>query len=532
MARSDRLTTSVAALTESMMPSACDQNTRRAAIALAATAVALALGAVAAAEDGAGSRGGAAKPNFLVIVTDDQTLEQMRALPKTERLVGRKGTVFTEAAVTTPQCCPSRVSYLTGQYAHNTGVLSNKHGYVALADPGNVLPVWLQRAGYTTAHLGKFLNGYEKAIGPITEVAPGWDEWATLLKPRRYLDYELQVNGESVPYGDDEDDYLTRVLTARAKRLIRELGAAQDPFYIQLDHYAPHSGFGDPSGSCGDFAGAESPGFERYGDKPLPESASFNEREIADKPVFLRRHDRLGKANKRRIRNSYRCALAALDSVDQGVKELVGTLEEEGLLEDTVLVFTSDNGFYYGEHRIPGSKTLPYEEAIHVPLLIRLPDSLRGETRVREVDEQVANIDLAPTILELAGARPCGSDGCRVLDGRSLVSLLQGRGGFPGGRAVAIELTQGKDTVKPTLSCSYQGLRTPRELYVEHTSVPRPSDRSCEPTLEVEHYDLRADPFQLENLGEDAALAARVAALQACTGIAGAPGGGPGPHCE
>ena len=513
-----------------MSSSAREPRTHHLTIALAAAFFVLGLGAVAEAERGAGSAD--AKPNFLVIVTDDQTLEQMRALPKTERFVGRKGTVFTEAAVTTPQCCPSRVSYLTGQYAHNTGVLSNKHGYTALADPGNVLPVWLQRAGYATAHLGKFLNGYEKAIGPITEVAPGWDEWATLLKPRRYLDYELQVNGESVPYGDDEEDYLTSTLTGRAQRLIRELGAAEDPFYIQLDHYAPHSGFGDLSGSCGDFAGAESAGWERYGDKPLPAPESFNEREIADKPVFLRRHDRLGKANKARIRNSYRCALASLDSVDKGVKELIGTLEAEGLLENTVVVFTSDNGFYYGEHRIPGSKTLPYEEAIHVPLLIRLPEALRGETRVREVDAQVANIDLAPTILDLAGARPCGPDGCRVLDGRSLLPPLQGRSGFPADRAVAIELTQGKETVKPTLSCSYQGLRTPRELYVEHTSVPRPSDRSCEPALEVERYDLSTDPFQLENLGEDDALAARVAALQACAGIAGAAGSGPGPYCE
>jgi N-acetylglucosamine-6-sulfatase len=465
---------------------------------------------------------GAGKPNFLVITTDDQTLEQMRALPKTERFIGRKGTTFRQAVVTTPHCCPSRASYLTGQYAHNHGILSNKHGYPAFVEPGNVLPAWLQEAGYTTAHLGKFLNGYEKAVGPITTVAPGWDEWATLLKPRRYLDYELQVNGESVPYGDEHADYLTNVLTKRAGRLIRDLGPGQDPFYIQLDHYAPHSGSGDLSGECGKFSGAERGPFNRYSNRQLPKTDSFNEREIEDKPVFIQRRDRFGNGAKESMRESYRCALGSLGSVDQGVKDLMQLLQEEELLEDTVVIFTSDNGFFYGEHRIPGSKTLPYEETIHVPLLIRMPSSLTGDERVREITHEVANIDLAPTILDLANAESCANGGdCRTMDGRSLVPLLQGRNNFPSDRAVVVELTQGKDTVKPTLSCSYQGIRTTREIYVEHTSVPRPSDRTCREALEVEHYDLRSDPFELENLGEDSALAARLATLRNCAGISG-----------
>jgi arylsulfatase A-like enzyme len=469
---------------------------------------------------GAGSTGDAAqKPNFLVIVTDDQTLEQMRALPKTERFIGRKGTTFTQAVVTTPHCCPSRASYLTGQYAHNHGILSNKHGYQAFEDPDSVLPAWLKNAGYTTAHLGKFLNGYEKVVGPITEVGPGWDEWATLLKPRRFLDYELQVNGESVPYGEDRDDYLTRVLNDRAGDLIRDLSKADDPFYIQLDHYAPHTGFGDLSGECKNFSAAEPAGYRRYADKELPESESFNERDVSDKPSVIQRQNRFSPSGIRRRLDAYRCALASLDPVDQGVKELMTELDDSGVLDETVVIFTSDNGFFYGEHRIPGSKTLPYEETIHVPLLIRLPESLQGDARVPEVDTQVANIDLAPTILDLADANPCGPERCRAMDGRSLVPLLQGRGNFPTDRAVAVELTQGKDTVKPTLSCSYRGMRTDREVYVEHTSVPRPSDRVCEPALEVERYDLRSDPFELENLGEDPTLAARTAALADCSGI-------------
>ena len=476
---------------------------------------------------------GAAKPNFLVVVTDDQTLEQMQAMPKTERFVGRKGTEFTNAIVTTPHCCPSRATHLTGQYAHNHGILSNKHGYPAFVEPGNVLPVWLQRAGYKTAHLGKFLNGYEKTVGPITTVAPGWDEWATLLKPRRYLDYELQVNGESVAYGEEKPDYLTDVLTDRAKNLIRDLAPAGDPFYLQVDHYAPHSGSGDLSGECGKFTAAEGSGWKRYGEKPLPDPDSFNEKDIADKPVFIQRHDRLGRANKERMRTAYRCALASLETVDEGVKELVGELDDAGALEDTVVIFTSDNGYFYGEHRIPGSKTLPYEETIHVPLLIRLPESLRGDARVRTVGTQVANIDLAPTILDFAGATPCDAQSCRTMDGRSLAPLLQDRGNFPSDRGIVVELTQGKDKVKPTLSCSYQGVRTARSIYVEHTSLPRPSDRTCHDDLEIERYDLRADPFELENLGEDPASAARLEALRACSGISNRdPAPASGAYCE
>ena len=502
----------------------------------AVLATMLAAGSVALPAHGqsGGGEGANAQPNFLVVVTDDQTIEQMRAMPKTERFIGRKGTSFSEAVVTTPHCCPSRASMLTGQYAHNHGVLSNKHGYPAFVDPDNVLPVWLQRAGYTTAHVGKFMNGYEKSVGPITTVAPGWDEWATLLKPRRFLDYDLQVNGETVSYGDQKKDFLTTVLTDRTRNLIRDLAPEEKPFYIQLDHYAPHTGSGDLSGECGKFTAAEGSGYDRYGDAALPAPESFNEKDIKDKPVFIQRHDRLSKSTKERMRSAYRCALASLNTVDDGVKELFEELDDADALEDTVVVFISDNGYFYGEHRIPGSKTLPYEESIGVPFMIRLPESLQGSQRVRNVNEQVANIDLAPTILDLAGAEPCAPESCRVMDGRSLLPLMQGRGdNFPSDRAVVIELTQGKENVKPTISCKYAGIRTTRSIYVEHTSVPRPSNHECQDALEIENYDLRSDPFELENLGEDSALSARLAGLVACSGISGRdPVPESGAYCE
>jgi arylsulfatase A-like enzyme len=164
--------------------------------------------------------------------------------------------------------------------------------------------------------------------------------------------------------------------------------------------------------------------------------------------------------------------------------------------------------------------------------MIRLPESLEGSERVRRVGDQVGNIDLAPTILDLAGGEPC-AEGCRVMDGRSLVPLLEGRGSFPSDRALTIEFTQGKDKVKPTLSCSYQGFRTTRGLYVQHTSVSRPSDRKCRDALEVERYDFRSDPFELDNLGDDADFAARLDALRVCSGISGRdPAPESGAYCE
>jgi N-acetylglucosamine-6-sulfatase len=301
-----------------------------------------------------------ARPNFLVITTDDQRMEQMRALPKTERLVGRRGTRFRDAIITTPQCCPARASWLTGQYGHNHGILSNAHGYPALAEPRNVLPVWLRRAGYATAHLGKFLNGYEKAVGANNTVGPGWDEWATLIKPRRYLNYELQVNGGSVRYGTEPSDYLTKVLNKRAARLIRKLGAEEDPFYIQLDHYAPHKGKGDPSGRCGGSTGVERGAYAPFSNRPLPSPKSFNERAMGDKPVFLQRRPLITAAEKKAVRKAYRCGLASLSTVDEGVKKLIRLLRSNELLKETVVIFTSDNGLFYGEHRSPGTKNLPY----------------------------------------------------------------------------------------------------------------------------------------------------------------------------
>ena len=144
-----------------------------------------------------------------MVVTDDQRLDSFnsRTMPATERLIADKGTTFTDTIITTPTCCPSRATMLTGQYGHNNGVMANAPGYRAMEDPENTLPVWLDKAGYQTAHLGKYLNGYQGVADPDTEVAPGWDEWYTLLTPRRYYGYNLAVNGNEEKFGNNDEDY-------------------------------------------------------------------------------------------------------------------------------------------------------------------------------------------------------------------------------------------------------------------------------------------------------------------------------------
>ena len=174
---------------------------------------------------------GRGRPNIVLIQTDDQAYRQLtrRVDAATKRLLAEQGTSFTDYVASTAQCCPSRASLLTGQYAHNHGVTSNNVGYPGLVDEGNVLPVWLQRAGYRTIHVGKFLNGYERSVEPDSVVAPGWDEWHSVLGDTRYYGYDLFVNGTVRHHGGRRGDHITRVLNRDAVRTGQEVRAQGAP---------------------------------------------------------------------------------------------------------------------------------------------------------------------------------------------------------------------------------------------------------------------------------------------------------------
>lgn len=443
-------------------------------------------------------------PNIILIVTDDQDLRSFRGevMPATRKVIADKGTIFKNAIATTPQCCPSRASLITGQYAHNHRVFSNQLGYGALADKQSVLPAWLQDAGYVTAHVGKYLNGYF-TVEPATEVAPGWDEWYTRISRSTYYDYDLAVNGEVVHYGTEDRDHVTRVMNRIAVRMVRRYVPGPEPLYLQLDQTAPHA-VSNGGGSCEHAAVPDTNDLDRFAREPLRRPPSFDEKDVTDKPSFVRVHNRIRREGVREITRIHRCALAALRGVDRGVKRIKNTLIDAGELRNTVVIFTSDNGFYLGQHRIRRGKQFPYEEGLRVPLAIRLPKSYLEGERVPRIDLPVANIDLPPTILRLARADACvNGTSCRVMDGRNLLGLMRGGGeNWPPARALAIEygLARPGTVEGRKIVCEYRGIRVPGHIYLEHTSASLNPERTCEPIAESELYDLKADRFQLENL--------------------------------
>jgi N-acetylglucosamine-6-sulfatase len=521
------------------------------ALLLAALSVA---SPAAAAPRGTGDEGG--RPNVVLIVTDDQTLASYApdVMPHTTRLLEGTGTRFANAFVSTPLCCPSRASLLTGQYGHNNGVLRNDYGQ--LNEKGNTLPAWLQEAGYRTIHVGRYLNFYEAVAAPH-EVAPGWDEWRTITGGSAYFDYTLEVDGEPVRYGNEDGDYVTRVINERAAHLIEDSARRPEPFFLQVDHMAPHQASGTRTVGCKSSPIPDPRDGRRFRDRPLPAKPSFNEADVSDKPSFIQELLPLEEAQLRRINRRWRCSLASLRSVDRGVREIFAALRSSGELSETVVIFVSDNGYYFGEHRIPDKKHNPYEEAIRVPLLVRLPKALRdGAPRVPVVTQTVANIDIAPTIVQLAGAEPCARPGlCRTMDGRSLVPLLRGDTQWPAERDLVIELERvGTPSDVGGRVCVYSGLRTPGPsgagtLYVEHSQAVA-ANGNCEPVSEVELYDLAGDPWQLENLAggggadpppggyappvrSEGAWSERLAELRDCAGVPGRDRPPPSGHyCE
>jgi N-acetylglucosamine-6-sulfatase len=499
-----------------------------------AWAAVIALAVVAGSAEGAPPATAAVQdPNIVVIQTDDQAFATLsaRTMPNVVQLVGREGTTFTDNIVTTPLCCPSRASLLTGQYAHNHGTRSNHPGYGSLKDPGNVLPVWLRRAGYVTAHVGKFLNGYGDAVPDPYQVAPGWNEWHTWFAAQgKYYDYDLSVNGRRIHFGKRNDDYVTRVLNRKAVNLINRYVPHSRPLYLQVDQFAPHLGHPDRTGRCPNAPVPDQVDKGLFLNQPLPRPASFNEADTSDKPSFMQRRKPLSGSEVNAIQARYRCALASLRAVDRGVGQIYQALQDAGELQNTVIIFTADNGFFYGEHRISAGKLLPYEEALRVPLLIRVPPQLNGGAApVAQAGQAVGNIDLAPTVLDFAGAAACSSaTGCRVMDGRSLRGLIRGDlAGWPQERGVLVEFDNERGQASPASTCAYEGIRVRARTHVKHTSVPN-SSGVCQPANQREHYHLTPDPFQLQNLVGTTAdqqtqeeLASRLADLRACAGIAG-----------
>jgi arylsulfatase A-like enzyme len=469
-------------------------------------------------------------PNLILILTDDQTLAQLRpgTMPAVTRILGEHGVTFSDA-VTQSLCCPSRAGLLTGQYPHNNGVFNNVPGYRELVGKGNTLPVWLRQAGYRTSLVGKFLNGYAEDRG--ARPAPGFTDWFNMMDVA-YYGATISDNGTQIQLGQSgARNYVDNVFTDRALELIRQSARARQPLFLWLSYLAPHTGGPHPP-ECPHPAPVPAPqDIGKFADEPLPEPPSFDEADVSDKPPYIAGLEPIHRHAQEALTTHWRCALESLGTVDRGVRRITGALKRAGQLSNTVLVFTSDNGLYYGEHRLSGGKGLPYEEGVRVPLVVRVPKPLRAGARAgRTIHLPVAGVDVAPTLLRLAGAEPCRRSGdCRTLDGRSLLPLLHGAGnGWPGRRGVLLELARGSR--HPNFPCVFNEIRTPTKSYTEYPEIRDPNTLTCVPSDEAELYDLEADPFELDNLlfvdpqGSEAtraALAARLDALRDCAGIAG-----------
>jgi N-acetylglucosamine-6-sulfatase len=457
--------------------------------------LAVALGAGVAGSAGAGSTQAPAKPNVLVVMTDDQTVESLRVMTNVRALLGAEGTTFENNFASFPLCCPSRSTFLTGQYAHNHTVMGNAAptgGYEKL-DHTNTLPVWLQRAGYRTVHFGKYLNGYGRRSA--TEIPPGWTEWYGAVDPSTYqfYNYTLNENGRTVRYGADAASYQADVYTRKAVDAVRRL-APGGPFLLSVAYLAPHSGGPRESDDPRNLATpVPAPRHRnRFAAEPLPVTPAFNEADVSDKPAGIRSRPVIGPARVAAITENYRQRLESLLAVDEGVAELVAALRAAGELDNTLIVFTADNGFFHGEHRVQTGKVLHYEPSTRVPLILRGPGIPRGAVR----RQLVANVDVAPTIVSAAGATPG-----RAMDGRPLQPFARDALLFSG-RDILLETT------------GYSALRSPRYVYVEHSS------------REQELYDLATDPNELTSLHASAAhaplkalLAARLAKLRACAAV-------------
>ena len=417
------------------------------------------------------------RPNIVLVMTDDMRADDLQHMPLTRRLLADAGMTFEDAISPHPLCCPARAQLATGQYAQNNGVRHNRGpfgGFSALA-PGREASTWFREAGYQTGFVGKYLNGYD----PHDARPAGWSRWDALQTGTYdYLDFSLAGNGERQTY---DDAYVTDVIARHTDQAARDFARTGQPFVLYSWHLAPHYRISEgrrrmPPAAPGDQA------LFRDVRPPSLDDGAFDERDVSDQPAYLRH---LPEVDREAVVREHRARLRSLQAVDRAVESLIGTLEAEGVLDETYVVFTSDNGYSLGEHRYVGKDVLT-DEALEVPLLVRGPDVQPGATS----DLPVTLVDLPATFAALAGVSPGW-----VVDGTSLQPTLHG------------EIQPFRDTTLVQTGSSvedgwsHRGVRTHRYLYgVDGTDGFL--------------YDAHVDPDQLVNLYDDPAYAAVRAALE------------------
>lgn len=450
-------------------------------------------------------------PNVVVIMSDDLSRGELNTalskgfMPNLQTHLINKGTTFTRSFVTNSLCCPSRSTFLTGRYSHNHGVLTNTRpngGFTTFNDK-STLATWLKGVGYRTCLVGKYLNGYNSTS---TYIPPGWNDWQALAgSASRQYNYKINDNGTIVDYGADPatppEEYQTDVLAQRSVNFIKESEHINDtsPFFLFITPSAVHFEERHIIRPAPRHIGTASTFI-------LPKSPSFNEPDVSDKPTWLQNRSRLSTQQITDIQSGYRSRLEAMRAVDDLIGNVVAALVQNGELDNTVLIFTSDNGYLFGEHRLT-KKTHAYEESIRVPLHIRAP----GFSPSQSVSHFVLNNDLAPTIAEFAGATPD-----IMVDGRSLIPLLRNPSLTIWRQRFLVENWSDNKLFSPpyfAVRTSSGDTATPNQLYVSYS------------TGDQEFYDLATDPYQLQSLHNQAGreeqiqiLQNRLANLKVCAG--------------
>jgi arylsulfatase A-like enzyme len=408
--------------------------------------------------------------NVVLILSDDERSDGTSVMPNARTLLADHGVTFTDAHVTTSICGPSRASILTGQYSHHTGVLENfgPHSYPAFKDESNDLGVWMHNAGYETALVGKYINSYTDAYVDH-RIPPGWDDWQVMDSSpmEAYYNYSINNNGRLVDYGNKPSDYSTTVLTHKAVHFIQ---GARHPFFLYFAPVAPHlPAIPAPKdrGKLENIAPIHSP--------------AFNQKNIGKEPWRFWHKGLLSAAAQLYINHVRIRQEESLLALDRSVRSVVQALRARHELNRTVILYTSDNGFLWGEHRL-GGKIWPYEESTHVPLIVRTPWTHSAQRN----NQPVLNIDLAPTITALAGIKPGLPE-----DGRSFVPFLHGQQ-VPW-RHAWLEEYLGQDLLPKGGPPAYEAVETRRNLYVEYKNGWR------------ELYNLKKDPWELNNIAVDPA---------------------------
>jgi N-acetylglucosamine-6-sulfatase len=457
---------------------------RRTVLVVASTALALLSISAITGSTPTATQATTIKPNFVFILADDMRIDDLKYMPKTLESLQTPGMQFQNAFVSLPTCCPSRATIMRGQYAHNTGVWGNGYngkadggwqGYVNHGNEQDNVATRLHNAGYRTGLFGKYLNLYSG-----TTVPPGWDDWFAKLTEEEVFNYYVNDNGTRKFFGNSESDYVTDVLSRETQSFIDDSVATGVPFFAYVAPDPPH----EPA--------IPAPRHEHAFDGvKAPRLPSFNESDVSDKPSPIRSLPLMSQAQVAEIDAHHERRAESLQAVDDLVEAVVNKLQSKGVLDNTYVVFTSDNGWHQGEHRIMSGKGTPYEESIRMPLLVRGPGVQAGTT----TNKLTLNTDFLPTFTDLARVTTP-----EYVDGRSLRSVLEGSA-TSWRSAVLLEQR------------SFLGIRTSDDRkYIEYGSGFK------------ELYDLKTDPYELNNSynanSSPADLASRLQSLKGCAGDA------------